>query len=317
MNGKNKPFPIGTQVRFQADFRTWEGKIKTYTPNGRAVIDAGTGRDFVVDDDQLVLLRQPSAITPADKGILAAKQDAVPLEINEDVVVHVENMPAKVAMVSSDGQTVRVTFEDGHESIEVPAANVTRRSKSRFQYGDAVQVVAVGIPARVVGIPDEHTLEVVYDDLYGIFKVPAQYTQLVEYETTSASHPFKVGTRVKVGSVDVPATIVGYNGNDYRVSYDDMPTDDNGYPFTVPARGVSLLEDDTAMDALLKVLSQRDAQIREMERQIAEAAQQLNVQKYALRQITTYHGSRYTDDADVMREIAEAALDGENITPRR
>ncbi|MCQ3933070.1 MAG: hypothetical protein DPW16_21685 [Chloroflexi bacterium] len=48
-----------------------------------------------------------------------------------------------------------------------------------------------------------------------------------------------------------------------------------------------------------------------MERQIAEAAHQLNVQKYALRQIAT----RYTDDADVMREIAEAALDGENITP--
>ncbi|MBZ0316477.1 MAG: hypothetical protein K8L91_08665 [Anaerolineae bacterium] len=317
MNTKQDRLPIGTQVRFQADFRTWEGKIKTYTSGGRVVIDAGTGRDFVVDDDQLIPIGKPSVITPADKGLLAAKQDAVALEIHEEVIVNLTNMPAKVAMVSSDSQTVRVTFEDGHESIEVPAANVTRRPKSRFQYGDAVQMVAVGIPARVVGIPDAETLEVVYDDIFGIFRIPAQYTQLVEYETTSPKHQFKVGTRVKVGSVDVPATVVGFNGNDYRVSYDDMPLDDKGYPFTVPARNVTLLEDPNGMDALLKVLSQRDAQIRELERQIAEAAQQLNVQKYALRQITTYHGSRYTDDADVMREIAEAALDGENITPRR
>lgn len=317
MSIKKDRFPIGTPVRFQANFRTWEGHIKTYTSGGRVVIDAGTGRDFVVDYDQLIPIGKPSAITPADKGILAAKHDAVPLEINEDVIVNLTNMPAKVAMVSSDGQTVRVTFEDGHECIEVPAANVTRRPKSRFQYGDAVQLVAVGIPARVVGIPDAATLEVVYDDIFGIFRIPSQYTLLVEYETTSPNHTFKVGTRVKVGSVDVPATIVGFNGNDYRVSYDDMPLDDKGYPFTVPARNVTLLEDPNGIEALLKVLSQRDTQIRAVERQMAEAAQQLNVQKYALRQITTYHGSRYTDDADVMREIAEAALDGENITPRR
>lgn len=317
MNTKQDRLPIGTQVRFQADFRTWEGVIKHYTPNCRAVIDAGIGRDFVVDYDQLIRLPQPSAITPADEGILAAKQDAVALEINEDVIVNLTNMPAKVAMVSSDGQMVRVTFEDGHECIEVPAANVTRRPTSRFQYGDAVQLVAVGIPARVVGIPDAETLEVVYDDIFGIFRIPSQYTQLVEYETTSPKHQFKVGTRVKVGSVDVPATVVGFNGNDYRVSYDDMPTDDNGYPFTVPARNVTLLEDPNGMEALLKVLSQRDEEIRDMRRQIADLIKERTTLRYAMRQIVDYSGSRYTDDAEVMKEIAEAALDGENITPRR
>lgn len=313
MNTTQDRFPVGSKVRFHAAFRTWHGQVDSYTPNGRAVVVTEEGRQFTLTIDQLVMMRDLAKHypDPATEGILAAKRDAVALEINEDVIVNLTNMPAKVAMVGSDGQTVRVTFEDGHESIEVPAANVTRRPKSRFQYGDAVQMVAVGIPARVVGIPDEHTLEVVYDDIFGVFRIPAQYTLLVEYDTPTVDHKFKIGTRVNVGTVGVPATIVGFNGNDYRVSYDDMPLDDNGYPFTVPARGVSLLE--TADEALLKA----NAEIADMKRQIADLIKERTTLRYAMRQIVDYSGSRYTDDAEVMKEIAEAALDGENITPRR
>ncbi len=311
MNAKQDKYPIGTTVRFQANFRTWEGRIKTYTPNGSAVVDAGTGQDFILGYDQLIPLHQPSAITPADEGILAAKRDAAALELDEEVLVTLTNMPAKVVMIAADGQTVNVAFEGTYEAHTVPVSSVTRRTKSRFQYGDSVQMVAVGIPAKVVGIPDEHTLEVVYDDIFGVFEIPAQYTLLAEYDVPTADHKFKVGTRVKVGSVDVPATVVGFNGNDYRVSYDDMPVDDKGYPFTVPARGVSLLE--TADEALLKA----NAEIADMKRQIADLIKERTTLRYAMRQIVDYSGSRYTDDAEVMKEIAEAALDGENITPRR
>ncbi|MBZ0316056.1 MAG: hypothetical protein K8L91_06540 [Anaerolineae bacterium] len=51
---------------------------------------------------------------------------------------------------------------------------------------------------------------------------------------------FKVGTRVRVGVVDVPATIVGYDGDTYQVSYEDMPTNDKGQPFTVPTSNSEL-----------------------------------------------------------------------------
>lgn len=318
MNAQKDTLPVGTPVSFHADFRQWEGRIDSYTPIGRAVIVTDEGRQFTLAPSQLAVIRRlAKSITPADEGILAAKRDAAALELDEEVYVNLTNMPAKVVMIASDGKTVNVAFEGTYEAHTVPVSSVTRRPKSRFQYGDNVQMVAVGIPAKVVGVPNEHTLEVVYDDIVEVFRIPTQYTLLAEYDVPTLDHKFKIGTRVKVGSVDVPATVVGFNGNDYRVSYDDMPVDDKGYPFTVPARGVTLLEEPNGMEALLKVLSQRDAQIKDLERQIAEAAQQLNVQKYALRQITTYNGSRYTDDAEVMKEIAEAALDGENITPRR
>lgn len=128
---------------------------------------------------------------------------------------------------------------------------------SPFQYGDAVEVAAVGVPAKVVGIlPDGQTLEVVYDDMVGIFKVPAAHTKLV--------------------------------GNT-----------------------------ETTLETLVKLLAERDERICDLERQIAALAAERNTTRYALNQIVNYHGSRYTDDADVMREIAEAALDGENIIPRR
>lgn len=73
----------------------------------------------------------------------------------------------------------------------------------------------------------------------------------------------------------------------------------------------------TATETLINIIAQRDAQLADMSRQIAAAAHERDVLRYALRQIMNYTGGRYVDDAEVMKEIAEAALDGETITPRR
>lgn len=196
-------------------------------------------------------------LTPADAGILAGKRDAAAFELDENVIVNLTNMPAKVVMVSSDGATVNVVFGDGYEAHTVPAASVTRCTASPFKYGDTVEVAAVGVPAKVVGVsPDGQTLEVVYDDMVEIFKVPAAHTK-------------------RVGNTE------------------------------------------TTLETLVKLLAERDEQIRDMERQIADLIKERTTLRYAMHQIRTYQGSRYTDDAEVMKEIAEAALDGENITPRR
>lgn len=125
---------------------------------------------------------------------------------------------------------------------------------SPFKYGDTVEVAAVGVPAKVVGVsPDGQTLEVVYDDMVEIFKVPAAHT-----------------TR----HADTPAGMTEH-------------------------------------------IQKLEKEIEALRRQIAALAQERTTTRHALNQIVIYQGSRYTDDADVMREIAEAALDGENITPRR
>ena len=125
---------------------------------------------------------------------------------------------------------------------------------SSFKYGDTVEVAAVGVPAKVVGVsPDGQTLEVVYDDIVEIFKVPAAHT------TRHADTPAGMAERIQ----------------------------------------------------------KMETEMEDMRRQIADLIKERTTLRYAMRQITSYQGSRYTDDADVMREIAEAALDGENIIPRR
>lgn len=125
---------------------------------------------------------------------------------------------------------------------------------SPFKYGDTVEVAAVGVPAKVVGVsPDGQMLEVVYDDMVEIFKVPAAHT------TRHAD------------------TLAG----------------------------------------MAERIQKLETEIEALRRQIAALAQERTTTRHALNQIVTYRGSRYTDDAEVMKEIAEAALDGENITPRK
>lgn len=127
-------------------------------------------------------------------------------------------------------------------------------TNQQFKIGDPVDVAAVGVLAKVVGVSDDGlTLEVVYEDMVEVFEVDACNATLL---------------------TDKPASVV---------------------------RRVAKLE----------------AEITDLKRQLAEVIHERNVTRYALRQIVAYNGSRYTDDAEVMKEIAEAALDGENITPRR
>lgn len=81
----NQQFPINSKVTFRTDSRNWHGQIKSHTPGGRAVIDTDEGRQFIFDIDQLTTLRDLATYytDPATEGILAAKQDAAPLEIAE------------------------------------------------------------------------------------------------------------------------------------------------------------------------------------------------------------------------------------------
>lgn len=206
MNDQLNTLPVGTPVSFHADFRQWEGHIDSYTPTGRAVIVTEEGRQFTLEPNHLAVIRRlASRITPADEGILAAKQDAAPLELDETVYVNLTDRPAVIVKLNDD-QTVNVAFVGTYEAHTVPVSSVTRR----------------------------------------------------------------------------------------------------------PITG-----DETPLQTLAKIIAQRDAQIRDMERQIASAAHERDVLRYGLNQIVNYKGSRYTDDAEVMKEIAEAALDGETITPRK
>lgn len=255
MNDQKKAPIVGTRVTFHVAFRNWQGRIDSYTPMGRAVVVTDEGRQFTLTLDQLTMMVDlAKQYTPADAGILAGKRDAAAFELDENVIVNLANMPAKVVMVSSDGATVNVVFGDGYEAYAVPAASVTRCADSPFKYGDTVEVAAVGVPAKVVGVsPDGQTLEVVYDDMVEIFKVPAAHT------TRHADTPAGMAERIQ----------------------------------------------------------KMETEMEDMRRQIADLIKERTTLRYAMRQIASYQGSRYTDDAEVMKEIAEAALDGENITPRR
>lgn len=204
MNTEQNALPVGTPVSFHADFRQWEGHIDSYTPTGRAVIVTDEGRQFTLEPNHLAVIRRlASRMTPADEGILAAKRDVAPFELDETVFVSLTNRPATIVKINDD-ETVNIAFEGTYEAHTVPVSSVTRHAN--------------------------------------------------------------------------PAT---------------------------------------TLDALVKIIALRDAQIRDMSRQIAELIQERTTLRYAMHQIRTYQSTRYVDDAEVMKEIAEAALDGENITPRR
>lgn len=128
---------------------------------------------------------------------------------------------------------------------------------------------------------------------------------------------FTVGDRVAVAALSTPATITGITlRGDYYVSYDGISGD-----FTVPASHVQRLDAITLSDDDLTDMHGEIEKLREetedMRRQIADLIHERTTLRHAMQQIRTYRGGRYTDDAQVMREIAEAAVKGENITPRR
>ncbi|MBI5929047.1 MAG: hypothetical protein HY862_07050 [Chloroflexi bacterium] len=110
-------------------------------------------------------------------------------ELDENVLVNLANMPAKVVMISSDGQTVNVVFGDGYEAHTVPVTSVTRPMPSRFKVGDPVEVGQVGVPAKVVSISaDGLTLEVVYEDMVEVFEVDACNTTLLTDKPKAVVH---------------------------------------------------------------------------------------------------------------------------------
>ncbi len=110
MNDQLNTLPVGTPVSFHADFRQWEGHIDSYTPTGRAVIVTDEGRQFTLEPNHLEVIRRlASRLTPADEGILAAKCDAAPLELDEAVYVNLTNRPATIVKINGD-QMVNVAF---------------------------------------------------------------------------------------------------------------------------------------------------------------------------------------------------------------
>lgn len=139
-----------------------------------------------------------------------------------------------------------------------------------------------------------------------------QLTMLENKATRQHTIQFKVGDAVEVEAVGVPARVVGFSEDllNIEVVYEDMVE-----VFTVPAHNVSLPKDKP--QAVVHRVAELEKEVAELKRQLTDLIQERNVTRYALRQILAYSGSRYTDDAEVMKEIAEAALDGENITPRR
>ncbi|MBI5928374.1 MAG: hypothetical protein HY862_03645 [Chloroflexi bacterium] len=138
---------IGTKVRFAADFRINEGVIESYTPTGRAVVVVEDRKQYTLTLDQLIMLGT-KAMNPQQNSQLTPV-----FELDENVLVNLANMPAKVVMLGSDGQTVNVVFGDGYEAHTVPVASVTRlAAPSPFKIGDPVEVGQVGVPAQVVGI---------------------------------------------------------------------------------------------------------------------------------------------------------------------
>ncbi|MBZ0316055.1 MAG: hypothetical protein K8L91_06535 [Anaerolineae bacterium] len=67
------------------------------------MIVTGEGRQFTLEPNHLEVIRRlASRLTPAHEGILAAKRDAAPLELDETVYVNLTNMPATIVKINDD-----------------------------------------------------------------------------------------------------------------------------------------------------------------------------------------------------------------------
>ncbi|MCQ3932347.1 MAG: hypothetical protein DPW16_18000 [Chloroflexi bacterium] len=119
-------------------------------------------------------------------------------------------------------------------------------------------------------------------------------------ERIATPTPLPIGTRVKVSGVDVPATIVGYHHENYQISYDDLPCDDRGEPFTVAFRGVTCLEQDAAS------AEQRELEV--LRRQMAEVVSEQTALRQAVKGVLSQLTSGLPVDERALVAVLNAAL---------